>query len=332
MKVSICIPAYKQVEFLRETLQSLLAQDFTDYELIITDDSPDDSVRQLLSEFSFGDKLRYVHNLPALGSPGNWNAAIRLAQGDYVKILHHDDHFVRNDALSQFVQLLDDNLGADFGFCATLVNHVDSGLKRVHCPSAEQLRALTEDPASLFVGNCIGAPSATICRRGAVLDYDQRMKWLVDIDYYFRTLMRNGRFAFTSVPLISTPTNATHQVTEICRDDVQIELEESFLLFGKFSLEQQKNLLVKQGWSNLFRRFRIRRFSQLAGYGFQINEKDRPYFSPLLKWHYTRWHLLLQPRLLSKKIFYRLYPYVPLFVRQSLKNIYMRRKERKISH
>ncbi len=50
VKVSICIPAYKQVSFLRKCLESVLMQDFTDYELIITDDSPDDSVKQLVNE------------------------------------------------------------------------------------------------------------------------------------------------------------------------------------------------------------------------------------------------------------------------------------------
>lgn len=331
MKVSICIPAYKQVEFLRETLQSVLAQDFTDYELIITDDSPDDSVHQLLTAFSFGEKLRYVRNSPALGSPENWNTAIRLAQGDYVKILHHDDHFIRPDALAQFIRLLDDNPGADFGFSATLVNHVDSGLKRIHCPTVKQLKDLTADPASLFVGNCIGAPSATICRRKVRLEYDLRMKWLVDIDYYFRMLMRNREFAFMPEPLIATPTNATHQVTEICRDVGQVELGEALLMFERFNLEQRENPLVKQGWSNLFRRLRIRKLTQFADYGLQIPEESA-YFLPLLKWSHTRWHLLLQPRLLLKKIFYRLYPHVPVFIRLPLKVICVRWREIKGPH
>ena len=58
-KVSLCIPAYKQVEYLRVTLNSVLKQDFHDYELIVTDDSADDSVKNLLSEFDFKGKLKY---------------------------------------------------------------------------------------------------------------------------------------------------------------------------------------------------------------------------------------------------------------------------------
>lgn len=319
MKVSICIPAYKQVEFLRETLRSVEIQDFTDYEIIVTDDSPDSGVLDLLNEFSFGDKLRYVHNSPALGSPLNWNAAVALARGEYVKILHHDDHFIRLDSLRLFVKLLDENPDADFGFSATLVNHVDSGFTRIHCTTERQLGDLRADPASLFIGNCIGAPSATISRRSANLDYDDRMKWLVDIDYYFRMLVQNRKFAFTHEALISTPTNATHQVTEICRDDIQVELGEAMLLFERFNAQQRENPLVKSGWMNLFRRFKIRRIGQLSTYGVSISG-DQAYFLPLMRW--SRWSLLREPRLTLKKIFYRIYPHVPPPVRQVLKSLY----------
>ncbi len=327
MKVSICIPAYRQVEYLSETLQSLLTQDFQDFEVIVTDDSPDDSVRDLLARFDFDERLHYVHNSPALGSPENWNAALRLAQGEYVKILHHDDHFIRPDALRLFVKLLDDAPHADFGFCATLVNHVDVGIQRIHCASNRQLADLAKDPASLFVGNCIGAPSATICRRSASLDYDRRMKWLVDIDYYYRMLMNNGRFVCTTEALIATPTNAGHQVTESCRDNGVVELGEAMLLFEKFSSKQRENPLVKQGWMILFRRFKMRKLDDFSRYGLQVplenSEKDG-YFTALLRHPYTIWHLLMDPKILAKKTFYRLYPYVPTPIRNMLKILYSR--------
>lgn len=320
MKVSICIPAYKQVNFLRATLQSVATQDFQDYELIVSDDSPDDSVRDLLAEFSFGDRLTYVHNSPALGSPENWNAAIRLAKGELVKILHHDDHFTAADSLRGFVRLLDEHPDADFGFAATRVEDVNSGLVRIHRPTQVQLQDLRDDPAALFLGNCIGAPSATICRRSLALEYDRRMKWLVDVEYYYRALMHNARFAYSPEPLIGTPTNASHQVTEICRDDATIELTEAMLLFSKLTPAQREHPHVKRGWRHLFRRYRMRRLHHFTQYGVPV-PTEVEYFEELLRQPLTRWHLLLQPRLLALKIFYRLYPHVPKFVRQPLKQL-----------
>jgi glycosyltransferase involved in cell wall biosynthesis len=324
VKVSICIPAYRQVDYLRATLHSVAQQDFDDYELIVSDDSPDDSVRDLLAEFPFGERLTYVRNTPALGSPENWNAAIRLARGEYVKILHHDDHFTRPDALRRFVALLDTHPEADFAFAASRVVHVDSGLQRVHRASQEQLAELRADPASLFLGNCIGAPSATICRRGLALEYDRRMKWLVDVDYYYRVLMHNGRFACSDEPLISTPTNANHQVTEVCRDDAQVELGEAMLLFGKFTPAQRECPPVRRGWHQLFRRFRIRKLADFPRLGLPVPD-DVDYFEALLRQRVPRWLAALRrlrdPKLLALKLFYRVYPRVPAFIRRPLKRL-----------
>ena len=324
MKVSVCIPTYRQIEYLRETLRSLYVQDFTDYEVIVSDDSPDDSVRDLLYEFSFVNRIQYVRNKQPLGSPENWNAAIRLARGEYIKILHHDDQLIGTSSLKRFMQLLDDNPESDFGFSATLVNHIDTGLQRVHCATDKQLADLAADPSSLFVGNCIGAPSVTIFRRSAALEYDQRMKWLVDIDHYYRILMLNRQFAFTNEVLIKTPTSATHQVTEVCRNNGEIELAEAMMMFEKFSQQQRQNPLVKQGWMIFFRRFKMRKLTDFARFGLPVPQEcgTDGYFTTLLRQPYTIWHLLLDPTLLARKIFYRLYPSVPSPIRSVLKTLH----------
>ena len=232
-KVSICIPTYRQVDFLRQTLNSVAAQKFADYEIIISDDSPDDSVRDLISEFNFGEKLHYYRNEKSLGSPENWNAAIRKANGEYIKILHHDDMLAHPDALEAFVGLLDNNPDANFGFCASRIEDAVSESVRESRPTDKQLHMLRATPEKLFLGNCIGAPSATICRREAAIDYDNRMKWLVDIDFYIRILRQGKDFSYSPEVLIVTPTNAGHQVTEICNTDAETELYEYSLLYLK---------------------------------------------------------------------------------------------------
>lgn len=241
-KVSICIPTYCQIAFLRQTLNSIKEQNFTDYEIIISDDSPDNSVQNLLWEFDFGERLHYFKNEIALGSPENWNEAMRKASGLYIKVLHHDDKFTHPGALAAFVNLLDSNPNVDFGFSAARVDDVQSKSIRLNCPTERQLKMLATTPEKLFLGNCIGAPSATIFQRRAIVNYDNRMKWLVDIDQYIRILQRNKNFAYSPQALISTPTNALHQVTELCKNDAEIELYEYALLYLKnakfFSAEQ----------------------------------------------------------------------------------------------
>ncbi|MDQ3100985.1 MAG: glycosyltransferase, partial [Bacteroidota bacterium] len=93
-KVSICIPTYRQTAHLRKTLASIAEQTFKDVEVIITDDSPDDAVEQLVAEFAAAlPRLQYARNSAPLGPPANWDHAISMARGEYIKIMHHDDRF-----------------------------------------------------------------------------------------------------------------------------------------------------------------------------------------------------------------------------------------------
>ena len=85
--VSICIPAYKRADFLERCLDSILQQSFQQYEIVITDDSPTDELKSLSGK---DERIVYVKNEQPLGSPANWNKAISLARGKYIKIMHHD--------------------------------------------------------------------------------------------------------------------------------------------------------------------------------------------------------------------------------------------------
>ena len=96
--VSICIPTYKQTQYLKKCLESILVQDFKDIEIIVTDDTPDDSVDVFVMATIGTIPYRYYRNSPSLGPPENWNAAARKAQGKYIKILHHDDFFTQPDS------------------------------------------------------------------------------------------------------------------------------------------------------------------------------------------------------------------------------------------
>lgn len=315
IKVSICIPAYRQIDFLRMTLESIRIQTFTDYEVVITDDSPDDSVEQLVAEFPLNGRLSYRRNPTALGSPENWNECIRHARGELIKIMHHDDHFVDEDSLGHFVELLDTHPEADFAFSATRIEDVATAFIRVHCPTEKQLADLQVHPHSLFGGNCVGAPSATIYRRTVQLEYDQEMKWLVDIDFYIRLLSINSQFAFLPQPLINTPTNAAHQVTESCRDNASIELFEYLRLFSKLNHALQNERIITETWVRLFLKYRIRKLADFARYGI-TSPPDIEYFETLFR-HMRRFTLqkLFYKLLYPGTLFYRLYPHAPSCIR-----------------
>jgi glycosyltransferase involved in cell wall biosynthesis len=93
-KVSVCVPTFNRAGLLRESLSTLLAQDATDYEILVVDNCSTDDTGDVVR--SFGDaRIRYVRNERNLGSRGNWNRCIDLAAGDYVAICHDDDLYAR---------------------------------------------------------------------------------------------------------------------------------------------------------------------------------------------------------------------------------------------
>ncbi len=257
-KVSICIPAYKQTEYLSNTLDSILIQEYQNFEVIISDDSPDDSVEDLVKEYDFKGRLKYSRNKDRKGTPANWDEAINLASGEYMKLMHHDDWFVNEKCLQKYVSLLDDNPKADFAFSGRNIINQNSVISRFI--TSENVIALKENPYTLILGNIIGSPSATIYRRGARENFDTKLKWLVDLDQYIRMLEKNPYFVSITEPLINQCNKGIHQVTNECQNNVNVALPEYIYVYnkytGKFKLDKThknfiQNVLVKYNIRNI---------------------------------------------------------------------------------
>jgi len=239
-KVSICIPAYHQPLLIKKAIESVLEQEYKDYEIIVTDDSKDDSVEKIVREYNGYNNIHYFKNEIQLGSPRNWNESIKRAQGEYIKILHHDDWFTNKYSLGSFVSLLDSNPNSDFAFSGCVNLNPQQEIKFVHRAKPNQINKITQDPNYLFIGNFIGAPSCTIFRRNINVLFDEELKWLVDIDFYIRVLSINRVFEYTRDPLISIRMQSEDQVTALCVNNKQIQIYECLKLLEK--INQNKNL------------------------------------------------------------------------------------------
>lgn len=87
--VSVLIPAYKP-EYFEAALNSALQQDYPNLEVVVSDDSPDTRIQDMVARV--GDKrLRYVRNEPANGQLKNYLSLIHLAKGEFLKYLNDDD-------------------------------------------------------------------------------------------------------------------------------------------------------------------------------------------------------------------------------------------------
>ena len=226
--ISICIPAYQNVSTLRRLFDSIVIQTFSDYEVVVTDDSRDDSVKDLCSEFA--DKfpvLIYRKNIDTLGSPRNWNECVLLASGGLVKIMHHDDWFTSLKSLSLFVAYMDRHPQVTFGFCNSKMVW-SNGEERVHQPHWFFLWLLRRDGVYAFPYNKIGAPSATIFRRQSFRPFDPELVWVVDIDHYVRMIPIQDQEKFVYIPedLVAISVGDLTRITAMVSNDTNILLKE----------------------------------------------------------------------------------------------------------
>lgn len=265
--VSICIPTYQQPLYFRRTLDSIMCQSFADYEIVITDDSTDDSIEEIMKNVGHRHNLRYFRNGARQGSPENWNEAIRRASGKYIKILHHDDWLSGEHSLASYVQMLENNPDADFAFSSTWVCNQVRGDRRLHRPSLDQIDQLRHAPDVLFANNIIGAPSATLFRRKVRQDFDIRLKWVVDIDFYIRLLHCNNRIVFCDEALVCTTDGAPHQVTAESLGVKSVELFEWLYLYSKLYSHSTRRFSSMQFIWRLLRQHRVYTLQQLIDCG-----------------------------------------------------------------
>jgi len=91
-KVSIGLPVYNGENYLREALESILQQDYADFELIISDNASTDATQTICLEYAARDcRVRYHRNEFNIGASGNHNRLVKLARGQYFKWGSHDD-------------------------------------------------------------------------------------------------------------------------------------------------------------------------------------------------------------------------------------------------
>lgn len=118
--VSVIIPNYNHAAFLPERLQSILAQTYQDFELIILDDCSTDNSRKIIEQYYQHPKVSHIHfNGVNSGGPFHqWKKGIELAKGEYVWIAESDD-WCEPTLLETLVNALDANPACSMAYVQT---------------------------------------------------------------------------------------------------------------------------------------------------------------------------------------------------------------------
>lgn len=271
--ISICIPAYKRTDYLKRLLESIKIQSYRDFEVILTDDSPDQTAFELASTFKADFDIKYIKNPKPLGTPENWNEGIRNAKGVWIKMMHDDDWFTSIDSLQEFVNHLNQNKSVDFVFCA--FNNVvltKNSFETVRC-SFWDLLLLRMSPLHLFKRVYVGNPSCTLIRNNSTILYDNKTKFVVDFEYYIRCFQNGMKWSYIDKPLLSIGFH-DEQVTKYTFQVASVQIPENLWLLRKMGARILYNFIVYDYYWRMFRNLEIN--SSKVCSEFSMNEPIHP--------------------------------------------------------
>ena len=106
-RISICVPTYNRKDYLRETLDSIFAQTYKDYEVVVVDDGSTDGTDKMLEQGDY--HVRYYRQENS-GDAAARNKLIRLAQGEFITFIDSDDLLI-HDAVERMVKVMEAESG-----------------------------------------------------------------------------------------------------------------------------------------------------------------------------------------------------------------------------
>lgn len=182
-RVTVVIPAYNAAWCVGRAIDSVLAQSWSDYELIVIDDGSTDGTAEVLA--AYGSRLRVVRQANA-GLSAARNAGITAAAGEWVAFLDADDWWLPEKLAAQMALIARE---PDIGFCSTSA--------RIVSPDGEHLELWSDGGlhgnilADLFGANAgvAGSGSAVLARRDLLTrcgGFDTTLRSVEDIDMWMR--------------------------------------------------------------------------------------------------------------------------------------------------
>jgi glycosyltransferase involved in cell wall biosynthesis len=213
--VSVIVPNYNHAPFLRKRLDSILAQTYRNFELIILDDNSRDGSIEIINSYKSNPLVSSVQfNAINSGSPfRQWHKGIEAAKGDWIWIAESDD-FSEPDFLQTLVDRVREDQGIVLAYCQSMEVDENSIVHRnlsYHTDRINKTRWDTDYSSEgveeirncLFFRNTIPNASAAIFMRSVYFKVSHRytgMKYCGDW-LLWTEILRHGRLAFSSHPL-----------------------------------------------------------------------------------------------------------------------------------
>ncbi len=265
--VSICIPTYNGALFLKQALDSILAQTYTHFEVVCSDDQSTDGTWELLEQFkaTVTFPVSLLRHTPS-GIGANWNHCVKHANGEYIKFLFQDD-LLHPNCLEKMVSVLQthpqvamvasqreiliEDMDTDavnnwFKYCGNLQVELENEML-LYDASFFKDALFTADPT-----NKIGEPTAVMYRKSFVQDvgeFNERYKQILDYEYWYRILKKHT-IAILPEKLVSFRLHPAQATQVNLKDDL-----DEYEVFTRVLYDEYFHLLSKKHRKNLLNRY-----------------------------------------------------------------------------
>lgn len=191
--ISIVLPVYNGEKYLRESIESVIAQTYRNWELLILDDCSTDKSADIAKEYEERDnRIRYYRNEKNLRLPRNLNKGFALAKGEYLTWTSDDNRF-KPEALEKMYRALISNDKAQFVFASCRI--IDGNGKEI------EYIMVNESSKKKIVGmNSVGA--CFLYTRAAykeIGEYDPELTLVEDFDYWQRLYAKYGAVIISNI-------------------------------------------------------------------------------------------------------------------------------------
>lgn len=224
--ISICIPTYNGATYLQEALDSVLAQTFKNFEVIISDDASTDDTLKIVEAFKKQvDFPVFIYNHEPQGIGANWNNCIKHANGKYIKFLFQDDVLLPT-CIEEMVAVMLEDISIDLVACHRFFIYSKKEKEGVydkwinwHGNLQRDLNLLYKNNISIIDYNIfkhpkflkspinkIGEPTAILFKKNLIDKiggYREDFKQILDYEFYYRLLRNKSKIAIYNKALIN---------------------------------------------------------------------------------------------------------------------------------
>jgi len=235
-RITVCIPTYEMSgmgkNFLLQGFESLYKQSYRDFDIVVSDQSTDNDVKKVCQKWGSKMDISYFKFLGERGSSANTNNAIKRSTGEIIKILFMDDFFFDNGALGTMVEMFDKEPNKNWLVTACGHLYETSGhIGNFMVPSYHK---------DIHLGkNTISSPSVLSIRNINPLYFDEKLSWLMDVEYYKRLYDSFGLPMILDIPCIVNRIHS-NSITTSLSSECGIKERELNYIMNKFSKEHLK--------------------------------------------------------------------------------------------